>query len=194
MRSICRLRLHSSILRARISSKPQQTTRSISTSPYISSSSKSSISSHRHRHTNRIPLSTSTSFSLTSRVVSYYHSTSKMSSSQQDQEQTKPQQSDLSDHQPEKQQQPLALPPATSDGSQSSTIEVNGAALKLDHLGPLVVNEDGTMSRIANWDKMIDIERENTLRKLGKRNQMRLAKLRAAAAAQKPESEKEQKN
>ncbi|KAI0427987.1 hypothetical protein F5Y09DRAFT_344155 [Xylaria sp. FL1042] len=80
---------------------------------------------------------------------------------------------------------PPSLPalPAASDGS-SSTLEVGGAALRLDHLGPLVVNEDGTMSRIANWEKMADIERENTLRILGKRNQMRLAKLRAAAAGE----------
>ncbi|KAI0555784.1 hypothetical protein F4679DRAFT_5353 [Xylaria curta] len=70
-----------------------------------------------------------------------------------------------------------ALPAA--DGA-ISTLEVGGAALRLDHLGPLVVNEDGTLSRIANWEKMADIERENTLRILGKRNQMRLAKLRAA--------------
>lgn len=58
-----------------------------------------------------------------------------------------------------------ALPalPAATDGS-SSTLEVGGAALRLDHLGPLVVNEDGTLSRIANWEKMADIERENTLR------------------------------
>ncbi|KAI8949856.1 hypothetical protein F4801DRAFT_381847 [Xylaria longipes] len=72
---------------------------------------------------------------------------------------------------------PLPALPA-ADGA-SSTLEVGGAALRLDHLGPLVVNEDGTLSRIANWEKMADIERENTLRILGKRNQMRLAKLRA---------------
>ncbi|TRX94641.1 hypothetical protein FHL15_004413 [Xylaria flabelliformis] len=73
---------------------------------------------------------------------------------------------------------PLPALPA-ADGA-TSTLEVGGAALRLDHLGPLVVNEDGTLSRIANWEKMADIERENTLRILGKRNQMRLAKLRAA--------------
>ncbi|KAI0865281.1 hypothetical protein F4860DRAFT_460835 [Xylaria cubensis] len=73
---------------------------------------------------------------------------------------------------------PLPALPA-ADGA-TSTLEVGGAALRLDHLGPLVVNEDGTLSRIANWEKMADIERENTLRILGKRNQVRLAKLRAA--------------
>ncbi|KAI0809484.1 hypothetical protein GGR55DRAFT_176851 [Xylaria sp. FL0064] len=79
---------------------------------------------------------------------------------------------------------PPPLPPA--DDNTSSTVEVGGAALRLDKLGPLVVNEDGTVSRIANWEKMADIERENTLRILGKRNQMRLAKLRGEAAQQQP--------
>ncbi|KAI1311146.1 hypothetical protein F5Y03DRAFT_322484 [Xylaria venustula] len=88
---------------------------------------------------------------------------------------------------------PTSLPalPAAGD-SASSTLEVGGAALRLDHLGPLVVNEDGTMSRIANWEQMADIERENTLRILGKRNQMRLAKLRAAqSGSSDKESEKD---
>jgi hypothetical protein len=53
------------------------------------------------------------------------------------------------------------------------------ASVKLDHLGPLVVNVDGTLSRISNWDKMADIEKENTLRIIGKRNQARLESLRA---------------
>lgn len=46
-------------------------------------------------------------------------------------------------------------------------------------MGPLVVNKDGTLSRISNWDKMAEIERQNTLRILGKRNQLRLDGLRA---------------
>lgn len=40
------------------------------------------------------------------------------------------------------------------------------------------VNKDGTLSRIHNWDKMTDAERERTLRVLGKRNQSRMADLR----------------
>ncbi|KAI1274470.1 hypothetical protein F5Y07DRAFT_214727 [Xylaria sp. FL0933] len=108
------------------------------------------------------------------------------SSSTMDTSETKPQ--NTSDSQPSTTTPaslpplPPALPPA--DDGATSTLEVGGAALRLDKLGPLVVNEDGTMSRIANWEKMADIERENTLRILGKRNQMRLAKLRGAAAQQ----------
>ncbi|KAI1328098.1 hypothetical protein F5Y16DRAFT_398745 [Xylariaceae sp. FL0255] len=90
-----------------------------------------------------------------------------------------------SNSQPQDPSKPLSLPALpeapTSDSSTPQTLEVNGSALRLDHMGPLVVNEDGTMSRIANWDKMAEIEKENALRILGKRNKMRLEKLRAAA-------------
>lgn len=74
---------------------------------------------------------------------------------------------------------PLPEPPAASeDGSAARQLEVGGEGLKLDHLGPLVVHQDGTMSRIGNWGEMSELERENTLRIIGKRNQMRLKKLR----------------
>ena len=83
---------------------------------------------------------------------------------------------------------PLPLPaPGEGDGSSGSTttttIEVNGKAVMLDQLGPMVVGRDGTLSRIANWGEMAQIERQNTLRILGKRNQLRLGALRAAAEA-----------
>lgn len=70
---------------------------------------------------------------------------------------------------------PLPLPEPTSDATQ---LNVNGEGVKLDHLGPLVVNKDGSLSRIANWDKMAEIEKQNTLRILGKRNQLRLDSLK----------------
>ncbi|KAK3896871.1 hypothetical protein C8A05DRAFT_20248, partial [Staphylotrichum tortipilum] len=79
---------------------------------------------------------------------------------------------------------PLALPALPSQiESQQQTIHVNGAPLVLDALGPMVVNRDGTISRIANWHEMAPVERENTLRILGKRNQLRLGNLRAGLAA-----------
>ncbi|WYZ37385.1 hypothetical protein EsH8_II_000891 [Colletotrichum jinshuiense] len=91
---------------------------------------------------------------------------------------------------------PLALPPLPeasgnsaggNDGSAPiTTLDMGGSrggsvSTKLDHLGPLVVNQDGTMSRISNWGEMSEIERQNTLRILGRRNQIRLAKLRDGA-------------
>lgn len=57
------------------------------------------------------------------------------------------------------------------------------AGVSLDHLGPMVVNVDGTLSRIGNWEQMTEIERKNTLRVLGKRNKQRLEKLRSTEAA-----------
>jgi len=47
----------------------------------------------------------------------------------------------------------------------------------------MVVNVDGTMSRISNWDKMADIEKENTLRIISKRNRERLDALKAKDVA-----------
>ncbi|KAI8625834.1 hypothetical protein F5Y19DRAFT_239247 [Xylariaceae sp. FL1651] len=65
-----------------------------------------------------------------------------------------------------------------SDGSQS--LKVNGEGLRLDHLGPLIVNEDGTLGRIANWEKMADIEKDNAVRMVSRRNKLRLERLRTA--------------
>lgn len=44
----------------------------------------------------------------------------------------------------------------------------------------MVVIRDGTLSHIANWKRMTDIERRNTLRVLGKRNQLRQETLKTA--------------
>jgi hypothetical protein len=75
---------------------------------------------------------------------------------------------------------PLPLPAPT--GEEGTTqINVGGQAVKLDHLGPLVVNKDGTLSRIANWEQMADIEKQNTLRILVKRNQLRTETLKEKA-------------
>ncbi|KAK0651480.1 hypothetical protein B0T16DRAFT_386904 [Cercophora newfieldiana] len=75
-----------------------------------------------------------------------------------------------------------ALPAPGSGDEATTVIEVNGAAVSLDSLGPMVIGRDGTVSRIANWAEMVDIERKNTLRILGKRNQLRLANLRGEDA------------
>jgi hypothetical protein len=41
--------------------------------------------------------------------------------------------------------------------------------------------KDGTLSRIANWEQMADIEKQNTLRILVKRNQLRTESLKEKA-------------
>ncbi|EPS40468.1 hypothetical protein H072_5687 [Dactylellina haptotyla CBS 200.50] len=76
---------------------------------------------------------------------------------------------------------PLPAPPSKEEEESTTTkIEVGSEALKLDHLGPLVVNSDGTLSRIHNWGEMTPLERERTVRILGKRNKLRTEALEAA--------------
>jgi hypothetical protein len=80
----------------------------------------------------------------------------------------------------EKAQQPtLALPSASSE-SDTTKIDVSSGqgTVKMDQLGPMVVNVDGTLSRITNWEAMTEMERTNTLRIISKRNKERLEKLK----------------
>ena len=77
---------------------------------------------------------------------------------------------------------PLALPEAPANATTQLDMSTGGTTVSLDHLGPMVVNVDGTMSRISNWDKMAEIEKKNTLRIIGKRNKDRLSALKTAAA------------
>ena len=44
----------------------------------------------------------------------------------------------------------------------------------LDHLGPIVVNSDGTLARIANWDELSEQEQSVAKRRIAKRNIARL--------------------
>ena len=74
--------------------------------------------------------------------------------------------------------EPLALPWSESTTIHQLDMSNGSTSVKLGHLGPMVVGVDGTLSRISNWDGMTEMERENTLRIIGKRNQMRLAALR----------------
>ncbi|OBZ89865.1 hypothetical protein A0J61_02077 [Choanephora cucurbitarum] len=68
----------------------------------------------------------------------------------------------------------LALP---STAEETVKVDMNDT-YKLKELGPVVINEDGTMSRINNWHEMNEIERGNVNRILLKRNRDRLAKLK----------------
>lgn len=72
---------------------------------------------------------------------------------------------------------PLPAPPEADDSVQKLDVSGGGSSIKLDQLGPLVINQDGTVSRIANWAEMAEIEKRNTLRILCKRNQIRMENL-----------------
>jgi len=69
----------------------------------------------------------------------------------------------------------LKLPAPDTSYPSSKLDATGGNSVKLDGLGPMVVNTDGTLSRIANWNQMTDMERERTLRLLSARNKLRLA-------------------
>ncbi|KAA1466822.1 hypothetical protein DENSPDRAFT_831715 [Dentipellis sp. KUC8613] len=78
----------------------------------------------------------------------------------------------------------LPAPEPTSGDSSVPKLDISGdtiASMKYDALGPLVVNSDGTLSRITNWPKMTESERERTIRVLAARNQIRIAKQEADA-------------
>lgn len=73
---------------------------------------------------------------------------------------------------------PLGLP-APSDAPAN---DEPSNVIKLDHLGPMIVNSDGTISRIANWQNMSEIEKQRSLRLLAKRNNARIQSLKASQA------------
>mmetsp|Transcript_12730 Transcript_12730/g.40373 ORF Transcript_12730/g.40373 Transcript_12730/m.40373 type:complete len:215 (+) Transcript_12730:1-645(+) len=79
----------------------------------------------------------------------------------------------------------LALPESSSTTPPATTVVVvDGEPVKLDALGPVVINKDGTASRITNWPEMTPAEQENTLRIIVKRNRARLAALRRESQEQ----------
>lgn len=82
----------------------------------------------------------------------------------------------------QKGQEQLALPDASSSDAATNQLDLSGggSTAKLDHLGPMVVNTDGTLARITNWEHMTEGEKQATLRVLGKRNKQRLEALKAA--------------
>ncbi|CAJ1351157.1 unnamed protein product [Effrenium voratum] len=70
-----------------------------------------------------------------------------------------------------KEAQVLALEAPEAAGSESDdvhTLVVDGNPVKVDKLGPLVINTDGSIARINNWHEMAEIEKQNTLRVLGR--------------------------
>ncbi|PCH42867.1 hypothetical protein WOLCODRAFT_53569, partial [Wolfiporia cocos MD-104 SS10] len=60
---------------------------------------------------------------------------------------------------------------SSDDDANTAKLDVRSEkAVQLDALGPMVVNSDGTLSRIANWQNMTDAERERIMRVLVARN------------------------
>ncbi|CAO1615982.1 unnamed protein product [Parajaminaea phylloscopi] len=76
---------------------------------------------------------------------------------------------------------PLALTDQPANEDKVRQLDAStGNKVALDELGPMVVNKDGTLSRIHNWESMTEAERARTIRVLGARNQLRMADLRSS--------------
>ncbi|PWN39877.1 hypothetical protein IE81DRAFT_272985, partial [Ceraceosorus guamensis] len=70
----------------------------------------------------------------------------------------------------------FALP--APDEQTKRELRVGGPDVKLDQLGPVVINTDGSISRINNWEELSEAERATTLRLLAKRNAERVSALK----------------
>jgi len=68
---------------------------------------------------------------------------------------------------------------APEDIDRHITLDVaTGQPVVIDALGPVVVNSDGTLSRITNWERMEESERNVAKRRISKRNVERLRAFR----------------
>merc|ERR1711871_811934 len=66
-----------------------------------------------------------------------------------------------------------------SDMNTSTTSTGGGEdTFKLDELGPIIINSDGSMSRIPNWATMDDNEKATAQRLIAKRNERRKKELK----------------
>ena len=74
---------------------------------------------------------------------------------------------------------PALRPAAEGDAPVRSINLGSGESVSLDAMGPVVVNEDGTLCRIGNWAAMTPLEQATTQRRISERNNQRLAALRA---------------
>lgn len=72
------------------------------------------------------------------------------------------------------------LPAPGQGGTEGIKLDVSGegSSVSLGHLGPLVVNRDGTTGRVANWETMTVHEKQTTMALLKKRNKARLDALK----------------
>mmetsp|Transcript_17257 Transcript_17257/g.25004 ORF Transcript_17257/g.25004 Transcript_17257/m.25004 type:complete len:135 (-) Transcript_17257:35-439(-) len=84
----------------------------------------------------------------------------------------------------------LLPPPTTIEGDETETPQLKlGDTLKLDKLGPIIINSDGTTRRITNWDNLTKHEQESTYRVISARNKRRLDQLRRELAENPPDGE-----
>lgn len=84
------------------------------------------------------------------------------------------------DHQQNQEQQILALPSSVAnDGVRQFSL---GETLKLEELGPIIINSDGTTRRITNWNTLSKNEQTSTWRLISARNKKRIEELKLRGA------------
>ncbi len=64
------------------------------------------------------------------------------------------------------------LPPSDPNDSSIPSLKL-GEKFKMDHLGPIIINPDGTTRRIGNWENMTASEREVAWRRISKRRMVK---------------------
>jgi hypothetical protein len=72
------------------------------------------------------------------------------------------------------------LPMADPNDTSIPTLKF-GESLRLEELGPIIINSDGSTRRIENWNQLSDQEKEVSWRRISKRNEERRKALLMAA-------------
>eukprot|EP01033_Poteriospumella_lacustris_P012256 gene12256-8767_t len=81
---------------------------------------------------------------------------------------------------------------ASTDGA-THKLEL-GSSVSMDHLGPIIVNTDGTTRRIANWNEMTESEQANAIRLISARNKRRIADLLKQREEEEQEEQEQAEN
>ena len=84
----------------------------------------------------------------------------------------------------------LPAPDSSGGGGDGANCSINcdrktmklGETLKLTEAGPMIINPDGTVRRISNWDVLTQAERDNTWRIISARNKKRIEILKQKLA------------
>ena len=82
----------------------------------------------------------------------------------------------------------LLLP--SGDGLAGVRTLAVGDTMRLDELGPIILNEDGTISRITNWDELTQREKDKTFKMIARRNAERAKVLSAKLPSNSASDEK----
>jgi predicted Fe-S protein YdhL (DUF1289 family) len=89
----------------------------------------------------------------------------------------------------QKHEETLALPGPLDLNDESFKLKL-GETKSMDELGPIIVNKDGTLRRISNWNILTAHEKESSFRQIAARNMKRIA---ALELKQKQQEDKEPK-